>query len=315
VNDKTDLKGAAPDATLEPDLRICDPHQHLWEYPGSVYLGRALLEDIDGHNVVQTVAVEAWPRNVRDGGGLKEPWEETARAVAESKRNPGRTLIAAGIVGYADLRAGAAVEAVIAGHIRAGDGRLRGLRGAGNSVLTDAGYLEGCSAAVRHGLAIDVIVTGQQMLEVAGLADRFPDTAIIINHLGLLPLRHANQDPSGARHVHYLVAWKEIIAQLAPLENVYIKLGGLGMDLASAGWQHTREPDSMELAQVMKPWYFHCIEQFGADRCMLESNFPVDRRSFSYHVHWNAAKRLTAELSPEEREALFYGTAIRAYRL
>jgi L-fuconolactonase len=94
-----------------------------------------------------------------------------------------------------------------------------------------------------------------------------------------------------------------------------MKLGGLGMDLASAGWKKSTNPDSAELAQIMRPWYFYCIEKFGADRCMLESNFPVDKRSFSYNVHWNAAKRLTKNLSPAERNSLFYATAAKAYRL
>jgi len=106
-----------------------------------------------------------------------------------------------------------------------------------------------------------------------------------------------------------------MIAKIAGCETLYIKLGGLGMDLVSAGWKKPTSPDSAELAQIMKPWYFYCIEQFGADRCMLESNFPVDKKSFSYNVHWNAAKRLTESLSPAERYSLFYATAVTAYRL
>ena len=98
---------------MEPDLPICDAHHHLWEYPGNVYLGKDLIEDIDGHNIVQTVVVEAWGRNIRSRGKMKEPAEETALAVAESNSNPGRTRIAGGIVGYADLMAGKAVEKVI----------------------------------------------------------------------------------------------------------------------------------------------------------------------------------------------------------
>jgi ferredoxin len=95
---------------LEHDLPICDAHHHLWEYPGNVYLGKDLIEDINGHNIAQAVVVEAWGRNVRSGGKMKEPAEQTALAVAESNRYPGRTRIAGGIVGYADLMAGKAVE-------------------------------------------------------------------------------------------------------------------------------------------------------------------------------------------------------------
>lgn len=313
MSDRSALETTTPEAVLEPDLRICDPHQHLWQYPGNVYLGRELLKDIGGHNVVQTVAVEAWPRNVRDHGGLKEPWQETARAVAESRRHPGRTRIAAGIVGYADLTQGRAVEPVIEAHLEAGEGRLRGIRAAADSVLADESFLEGCSVAARHGLSVDLVVRDEQLRALVSLAARFLDTPIIINHLGLRPVWPASA--SGTNSGHDFASWSSVIAEIARCRNVCMKLGGLGMDLVSAGWTKPAPPDSDELAAIMRPWYFHCIEQFGAERCMLESNFPVDRRSFTYNVHWNAAKRLTAELSLAERDALFYGTAARAYRL
>ena len=106
MSDKTDLEAPGLEGVLEHDLPICDAHHHLWEYPGNVYLGKDLMEDIDGHNIVQTVVVEAWARNLRSEGKMKDPAEETALAVAESNRTPGRTQIAAGIVGYADLMAG-----------------------------------------------------------------------------------------------------------------------------------------------------------------------------------------------------------------
>jgi L-fuconolactonase len=314
LSDETHLEAPGPEGVLEQDLPICDAHHHLWEYPGNVYLGEDLIEDIDRHNIVQTVVVEAWARNMRSQGKMKEPAEETALAVAVSKRTPGRTQIAAGIVGYADLMAGKAVDAVIESHISAGQGRFRGIRSPG-SVLTDAKFLEGCAVIEKHSLALDVVVRGQQMLELAGLAAKYPEMPIIINHLGLLPMRHPNQNPPGEIGGHDIEPWKEGIAEIAGCENLYMKLGGLGMDLASAGWQKPTSPNSAELAQIMKPWYFYCIEQFGADRCMLESNFPVDRRSFSYNVHWNAAKRLTIDLSPAERNWLFYATAAKAYRL
>lgn len=318
MSDNDERQATVPEGVLEPELRICDPHQHLWEYPGNVYLGRELLEDIGGHNVVATVAVEAWPRNVRDHGGLVEPWQETARAVAESRHNSGRTVIAAGIVGYADLMQGRAVESVIEAHIQAGEGRLRGVRAAADSPLADESFLEGCSVAARYGLSIDLVARDEELRALVGLADRFPDTPVIINHLGLRPVWPPS--PAGTNTAHDFAAWASVIAEIARCPNLYMKLGGLGMDLISAGWTRTHAPasaplDSTELAEIMRPWYFHCIEQFGADRCMLESNFPVDRRSFSYNVHWNAAKRLTAGLSPAERESLFYDTAANAYRL
>jgi L-fuconolactonase len=300
---------------LVPDLPICDAHHHLWEYPGNVYLGKDLIEDIDGHKIVATVVVEAWARNIRDRGKMKEPAEETALAVAESSSKPGRTTIAGGIIGYADLMAGKAVEKVIESHIIAGQGRFRGVRPALGSDLTAREFLEGCSIVNKHNLVLDVAVHNRQLLELVGLAAKYPETPIIINHLGLLPMRHPNQNPPGEIRDHDIEPWKGIIAEVAVCETLYMKLGGLGMDLVSAGWKESTHPDSVELAQIMKPWYFYCIERFGADRCMFESNFPVDKKSFSYNVHWNAAKRLTGNFSPAERNALFYATAAKAYRL
>jgi predicted TIM-barrel fold metal-dependent hydrolase len=315
LSNQTHLEAPGSEGVLERDLPICDAHHHLWAYPGNVYLGKDLIEDIGGHNIVQTVVVEAWGWNVRRRGEMKEPAEETALAVAESNRNPGRTRIAAGIVGHADLMAGQAVERAIESHISAGQGRFRGIRPGPGSVLTDAKFLEGCAVIEKHDLAIDVVVRNQQTPELVGLAARYPETPIIVNHLGPLPSRRPNQNPPGEASGHGVEPWKESIAQLAQCANLYIKLGGLGMDLVSAGWQKPAGPDSAELAQIIKPWYFYCIEQFGADRCMLESNFPVDKKSFSYNVHWNAAKRLTKDLSAAERHSLFYATAAKAYRL
>jgi L-fuconolactonase len=315
LDDQTHLKEPRPEVVLERDLPICDAHHHLWEYHGDVYLGKDLIEDIGGHNIVQTVVVEAWGRNLRSGGTMLEPAEQTALAVAESNSIPGRTRIAGGIVGYADLMAGGAVESVIESHIIAGQGRFRGIRPAMGSVLTDKRFLEGYSVINKHNLVVDVAVHSQHLPELLGLVAKYPETPIIINHLGLLPRRPPNQNPSGETSGYDIKPWKEVIAKIAGCETLYMKLGGLGMDLASAGWKKPTNPNSAELAQIVKPWYLYCIEKFGADRCMLESNFPVDKKAFSYNVHWNAAKRLTKDLSPAERHSLFYATALKAYRL
>jgi L-fuconolactonase len=315
LDDQRTLKEPRREAALERDLPICDAHHHLWEYPGSVYLGKGLIEDIGGHNIVQTVVVEAWPRNLRTGGIMLEPAEETALAVAESNSNPGRTRIAGGIVGYADLMVGAAVEKVIESHVIAGQGRFRGIRPAPGSVLTDKRFLEGYAVLDKYSLVVDVSVHSQQLPELLDLAARYPETPIIINHLGLLPMMRPNQTPPGETSGYDIEPWKKVIAKIAGCETLYMKLGGLGMDLASAGWKKPTSPDSAELAQIMKPWYLYCIEKFGVDRCMLESNFPVDKKAFSYNAHWNAAKRVTKDLLPAERNSLFYATAAKAYRL
>jgi len=70
-----------------------------------------------------------------------------------------------------------------------------------------------------------------------------------------------------------------------------------------------------ELAEALAPLMQYCIEQFSPDRCMFESNFPVDKVSYSYNVVYNAFKRLSQSYSAAERAALFHDTAARVYRI
>ena len=122
--------------------------------------------------------------------------------------------------------------------------------------------------------------------------------------------------PYADKRDQVFAAWKQGIADLATCPNVVIKLGGLGMTRCGFGWhERPAPPTSMELAETMGPYYLWCIEQFGVNRCMFESNFPVDKVSYSYHVMWNAFKRITRDFSPTERAALFHDTAVRAYRM
>ena len=203
--------GAAPAG----GLRICDAHQHLWSYPDSLYLAEQLQQDVGALPVVATIAVEAWPRNLRDGGGLRQPWEETARAVAEGRGNPGRTRIAAGIVGYADLGQGAAVEAVLEAHLRAGQGRLRGIRPSGDSDLADRHFLEGCAAVAQRGLSLDLSARGERMRGAAEVAARHPHTPVILNHLGLTPAFPPPQGEQALARCHRWEPWARLIDEVA----------------------------------------------------------------------------------------------------
>ena len=74
-------------------------------------------------------------------------------------------------------------------------------------------------------------------------------------------------------------------------------------------------PSSDRMVEEQTPYYQFAIEQFGAQRCMFESNFPVDKVSCSYTVLWNAFKRLTQAFSPDERRSLFHDTARTFYRV
>ena len=139
-----------------------------------------------------------------------------------------------------------------------------------------------------------------------------PDTTIILDHFGT-PL--GTQSFREQREAIF-AQWQVDIAKLAECPNVYAKLGGLAMPDNGFGWHEAAQPaTSDELVHAQKRYYLHTIECFGVDRCMFESNFPVDKLSISYAVLWNAFKKMVAGFSEAEKQALFYGTAARVYRL
>jgi predicted TIM-barrel fold metal-dependent hydrolase len=237
----------------------------------------------------------------------------------------GPTRICAGIVGRADLRLGARVQEVLEAHLRAGGDRFRGIRQStpqDGSVqdfsdrpvgtLADPDFRAGFARLAPLGLSFDAWLFHPQIPELIALARAFPETAIVLDHVGT-PLA------VGAYAGHQdavFAAWSASIRELATCPNVCVKVGGLGMTLTGFGFHDEAEPPSSErLAARWRPYVETCIEAFGAERCMFESNFPVDKAAFSYAVYWNACKRLTQGASATEKAALFSGSAARFYRL
>jgi predicted TIM-barrel fold metal-dependent hydrolase len=330
---------------LEPELQICDPHHHLWDYPDSFpedrvpasarpvrhYLLKDLLEDVGGgHNIVRTVFLQCSSQYRKDGPPEMSPVGETefvqGIAAQAASGQYGNTLIAAGIISFADLTLGAAVSPVLEAHIAASRNRFRGIRFITTwdaspdvssrvknpKLLADPVFREGFACLQRYNLSFDSWLYHTQLLDLADLAKAFPYTMIILNHIGG-PL---GIGPYAGRREKVFQVWKRGIAALAVCPNVLVKLGGLGMPLNGFSWfERPMPPGSAELAQAMAPYYNYCIEKFGVSRCMFESNFPVDRTSYSYTVVWNAFKRIAKDFSPSEKAALFYDTAVRAYRL
>ncbi len=318
------------EAVLDPELPICDPHHHLWDYPEDRYLLEELHADTgSGHNVVATVFVECASAYRPDGSEALRPVGETefvAAIAAASARTAGATI--AGIVGFADLSLGAQVEAVLAAHLEAGDGRFRGIRHASawdssdeirnahtkpvQGLLGTAAFREGFRTLGAMGLCFDAWLFHPQLPDLVALACAFPDIPIVLDHLGG-PL---GIGPYAGRREAVREAWRPPMQQLAACPNVSLKLGGIGMAIYGLGW-HQRElpPTSQELADAWGSDILWCIEQFGAERCMFESNFPVDKRGCSYPVLWNAFKRIAAGASADEKAHLFHDTAARVYRL
>ena len=317
---------------IEPDLPICDPHHHLWDRPNYRYLLEELGQDTGGgHNIVDTVYVECQSMYKKDGPPEMQPVGETefvqGIAVQSASGQSGMTTVAAGIVGFADLTPGAAVAAVLQAHIAAGKGRFRGIRHAcvwdasadippyknsPKGLLLDPRFREGFDCLQEHGLSFDAWVYHTQLMELVDLARAFSTVPIILDHVG----GPIGIGPYASKRGEVLQEWKRGIAALATCPNVVVKLGGLGMPLCGFGWhRRTAPPSSTELAEAMAPYYGWCIEQFGVDRCMFESNLPVDKMSYSYTTLWNAFKRISQGFSREDRAALFHNTAARVYQL
>ncbi|HJP41170.1 MAG TPA: amidohydrolase family protein [Dehalococcoidia bacterium] len=322
--------GLLKEEIVDPERPIVDPHHHLWERRSSTYLLDELLEDAGtGHNVVKTVFVECGSGYWKDGPEHLRPVGETefVRVIAvESRNGPGPVI--SGIVSHADLRLGGAVAEVLDAHEEAGDGLFRGIRHAGSraerpealrivgrapaGLYADQGFRDGVKFLGTRGLTYETWHYHYQNREFLDLVRAAPDTTIILDHFGT-PL---GVGPYASHRAEIFEQWKKDIADIADYPNVYAKLGGLAMPDIGHGWD-TRPfpPTSDEFVEAFAPFYLHTIECFGPERCMFESNFPVDRWSISYHVIWNGMKKVVSSFSESEKTAMCRGTAESVYRI
>jgi L-fuconolactonase len=329
--------GQVKEEALEPDLPICDPHHHLWEFRKGGVQPRYLLDEIladtcGGHNIVSTVFIEC-------GAMFKADGPEDYRCVGETEfvngiaamsasGNYGRTRVAAGIIGTVDLRIGDAAAGVLDAHIAAGGGRFRGIRRGAfwhaspdiqnhrtnppEGLLGHADFRAGFRHLAPRKLSFEVWCAHTQLPDAIALARAFPDTTIVLDHfggpIGIGPYKDKKEE--------VFAYWKGQIDELAHCPNVVVKLGGLNMEVNGYGWEHRASPPtSAELAQATRRYFDHTIERFTPSRCMFESNFPVDKLSCSYTVLWNSFKLLSKGYSADERAALLHDTAARVYRL
>jgi L-fuconolactonase len=323
------------EAALESDLPIIDPHHHLWDtaHRGQYFLPDLLSDIGGGHNIVATVFLECQAMYRAHGPEEMAPVGEVefvnGIAAMSASGNYGPCRVAEAIIGYADLRLGARVRDVLEAEIAAGNGRFRGIR-MGVSwdgddrvgkfasrivpphLVRDATFREGFAQLAKLGLSFESWQYHPQLSDAADLARAFPDTTIILNHVGGV----LGVGPYSGRRTEILAEWNADIRELAKCPNVNVKLGGIGM--TSFGFEfHEREipPSSQDLADAWRQYVEPCIEAFGVNRCMFESNFPPDKQSGGYTELWNAFKRITAGASALEKKALYSGTAARVYRI
>lgn len=319
---------------VDPDRVIVDPHHHLWDNRGGTYQAAELLADTrGGHNVTHTVFVECRSKYDREAEAHLQPVGETryvAAQAAETERlGQGATRIA-GIVSFADMMLGDAVEEVLAAHDEAGNGLFRGIRHAVSAdphpdvpdghmdpfdrMQTTPEFHAGVAKLGDMGFSYDAWQYHPQLDQLLGLARAVPQTTIILDHLG----GPAGIGPyGGAGHESAMADWRASMTEVATCDNVVLKVGGIGMDnyYGTGFGQWPEPPSSDDVVEVWSDRVRFCIDTFGPHRCMLESNFPVDRQTLTYTVLWNALQKMVADYSEDEQEQLFSGTATRVYRL
>ncbi len=320
-----------PLTIVDPDLPIIDAHHHLWLEGGHggqrAYTAEQLRRDTaTGHNIRATVFVECHSCYRSDGPSEFRPIGETefVAAQAAQARDQGGAPIAA-IVGHADLALGEAVQDVLAAHEEAGRGLFRGVRhttahdpapmnnsAAGAGLMADPAFRDGVRTLGRLGYSYDAFFFHPQLPEAVELARACPDVTIVTNHFAT-PIAGG---PYRGRAEETRTFWRQNIVELARCANVVMKLGAITRPLSGERWD--RDAATATGADISRAWrdeILWCIEHFGPDRCLFESNFPVDKPCVSYAELWNGFKLATASFGPDERRSLFHDTAARVYRI
>jgi predicted TIM-barrel fold metal-dependent hydrolase len=318
---------------IDPQRPIVDPHHHLWDRGGQRYMIEEMAADIaSGHNIIATVYVDCRSMYRANGPEAFRPVGEvefaTGVAAMSASGGYGPAAICAGIVSHVNLLLGDGARAVLEAEITAGQGRFRGIRHSSawdadadiaamyatrpKGLLLDPTFRKGFACLAPLGLSFDAWLFHPQIGELTDLARAFPDTRIVLDHCGG-PVglgRFAN------RREEIFEVWKASIREIGKCPNVVVKLGGLAMRLLGYDFhERPRPPSSDEAARAWRPYIETCIEAFGPQRCMFESNFPPDKGQCSYQVIFNAFKRIAAQYGEAEKTALFSQTATDVYRL
>ena len=322
---------------ISPEREIVDTHHHLWrgsrEGRWSDYLLESLWTDTDsGHNIIKTVFVECRSSYWTEGPEYMSPVGETefvSKIAEESQKSFGAHAAICAIVSYADITLENLLDDILDAHEDAGRGLFSGIRHSGafdensnsfidpiriveKNLFSRKDFIQGVKKLGFRGLTYESWLFHHQIKSFIDLARATPDTILIMDHLGG-PL---GVGPYEGRREEIFKEWKKDIANLAKCENVFIKLGGMAMPNNGFAWhKRSAPPSSDEFVYKQGEYYLHAIECFGPNRCMFESNFPVEGVSISYHVLWNAFKKIVNDFSENEKEMMFRNTATHVYKL
>jgi len=322
---------------ISPNIPIIDPHHHLWDVGFGRYYIEELLEDINssGHNIVSTVYIMSSSNTeIYSKDGLEEfkPLKEIEFATSEGKRADlipnNKVKVNASIVGSVDLTYGNKLQPVLEKAVNISEGRLKGIRMllashidpriSSGAVKSDLGlmlhpnFIDGAKCIQNANLSLDFWIYHTQLNEMEKIARSLPDLTIILNHIGGPIHLGEYEGKQAATHRE----WRSAMMRLSRIPNINVKLGGLGMAVNGAKFHNNKfPPNSVQLSDVWKPWIYETIDMFGFDRCMFESNFPVDKGSCSYGALWNAFKILAKDMSDDEINKLFSKNAAKIYKI
>ena len=320
-----------------PNIPIIDPHHHLWDVGFGRYYIEELLEDINssGHNILSTVYIMSSSNTkIYSKDGLEEfkPLTEIEFATSEGKRADlipnNKVKVNASIVGSVDLTYGNKLQPVLEKAVNISEGRLKGIRMllashtdpriSSGAVKSDLGlmlhpnFIEGAKCIQNANLSLDFWIYHTQLNEMEKIARALPELTIILNHIGGPIHLGEYEGKQAATHRE----WRSAMMRLSRIPNINVKLGGLGMAVNGAKFHNNKfPPNSVQLSDVWKPWIYETIDMFGFDRCMFESNFPVDKGSCSYGALWNAFKILAKDMSDDEINKLFSKNAAKIYKI
>ena len=322
---------------IEPNLKIIDPHHHLWDLEFGTYLYKDFLADIksSGHNVLASVYIMSSANTkIYDKSSAKEyeSIPEIIFACRQAKKakinNKNVCKINESIVGSLDLRYGKKLIPVIEKAIYISKGKLKGIRmllaahsdpnissGAVKTplgIMKDPKFLDGAKILKNYDLSLDFWIHHTQLNEMENVARSIPELSIILNHIGGPIHLGPYERKTALTHRE----WRHSMMRLATLPNISVKLGGLGMAVnGSKFYKNSAPPSSDDLCESWKPWIFETIDLFGFERCMFESNFPVDKGSCSYGNLWNGFKKISKTMSRDEKDKLFYKNAAKTYKI
>lgn len=319
---------------LEPDLPIIDSHHHLYDRPGARYLLDEYAADLaQGHRVVASVYVEIMAMARPYGPELMRPLGEVefANGIAAMSASGryGECRVGAAIIGHADLRHGDRIGELLDASMSAAPARYRGIRQIAleyddprlgkfitnlppRGIFEHPGFARGLRELASRGLTFDTSIFHPQINALAKVAEMEPELPIILNHLGQPLMIGLTED----QRRDEFQRWSRDLRDLAERPNAICKLGGFGQAWTDFGFDTRPEPvTSNELARAWRPYFEVAIDAFGVDRCMMESNFPVDARSCGFVPYWNALKLVVADASRAEKESFFWRTAQRVYRI